>query len=106
MFFDLPDPRAANARHRLCDLILIALAASLCGAQGATDYAQFARSKRTLLETVIGPFEPPSHDTFSRVFRLLDPQAFAEVFTSFSRAFADALGGGGGDRREGDAARL
>ena len=93
MFNELPDPRAANARHRLSDLILIALAASLCGAQGATDYAQFARSKRALLEQVIGPFEPPSHDTFSRIFRLLDPTAFAEVFAAFAKAFAGALEG-------------
>ena len=106
MFFDLPDPRAANARHCLCDLILIGLAASLCGAQGATDYAQFACSKRTLLKTVIGPFEPPSHDTFSRVFRLLDPQAFAEAFTAFSRAFAGALGGVVAIDGQSDATRL
>lgn len=93
MFSELPDPRASNARHRLSDLILMALAASLCGAQGATDYAQFARSKRALLEEVIGPFEPPSHDTFSRVFRLLDPMAFAEVFAAFAKVFAGALEG-------------
>ena len=93
MFSELPDPRASNARHRLSDLILIALAASLCGAQGATDYAQFALSKRALLEEVIGPFEPPSHDTFSRIFRLLDPTAFAEAFAAFAKAFAGALEG-------------
>ncbi|MEP4165352.1 ISAs1 family transposase [Maricaulis sp.] len=93
MFSELPDPRAANARHRLCDLLLIALAASLCGAQGATDYAQFARSKQALLEEVIGPFDPPSHDTFSRVFRLLEPAAFAEAFAAFARGFAGALEG-------------
>ena len=93
MFSELRDPRASNARHRLSDLLLMALAASLCGAQGATDYAQFARSKKALLEQVIGPFEPPSHDTFSRIFRLLDPTAFAEAFAAFAKAFAGALEG-------------
>jgi predicted transposase YbfD/YdcC len=93
MFSELADPRASNSRHRLGDLILIALAASLCGAQGATDYAQFARSKRALLEEIIGPFDPPSHDTFSRVLRLLDPTAFAEAFTVFARTFAGTLEG-------------
>lgn len=93
MFSELADPRASNAHHRLADLILIALAASLCGAQGATDYAQFARSKRALLEDLIGPFDPPSHDTFSRVFRLLDPTAFADAFVTFARAFAGTLEG-------------
>ncbi len=93
MFSDLPDPRAPNARHRLSDMILIALAASLCGAQGASDYALFARSKRAILETVIGPFDPASHDTFSRVLRLLDPTAFATAFAAFARSFAGALEG-------------
>lgn len=93
MFSELPDPRASNTRHRLCDLVLIALAASLCGAQGATDFAQFARSKQGFLEALIGPFSPPGHDTFSRVFRLLDPEAFALAFADFTQAFAGALGG-------------
>ena len=92
MFSTLPDPRASNARHRLSDLMFIALAASLCGAQSAVDYAQFARSKRGLLETFLGPFDPPSHDTFSRVFRRLDPEAFAQAFAAFAKGFAVALG--------------
>jgi len=46
MFFDLPDPRAGNAHHRLGDLMFIALAASLCGAQSALNFAQFAHSKQ------------------------------------------------------------
>ena len=93
MFSELADPRASNACHRLGDLILIALAASLCRAQGATDHAQFARSKRALLEDLIGPFDPPSHDTFSRVFRLLYPTAFADAFVTFARTFAGTLEG-------------
>lgn len=93
MFSDLPDPRAPNAHHRLSDLLMIALCASLCGAQGASDYAQFARSKRALLEMLLGPFDPPSHDTFSRVFRRLDPEAFAAAFADFARGFAGALEG-------------
>jgi len=46
MFFDLPDPRAGNAHHRLGNLMFIALAASLCGAQSAVNFAQYARSKQ------------------------------------------------------------
>lgn len=93
MFSDLPDPRAENAHHRLSDLVFIALAASLCGAQSAVDYAQFARSKQVLLAEYLGPFAPPSHDTFSRVFRLLDPEAFAAAFIAFTQAFAGSLAG-------------
>lgn len=93
MFFDLSDPRAGNAHHRLGDLIFIALAASLCGAQSAVDYAQFARSKQALLARFLGPFDPPSHDTFSRVFRRLDPDAFAKAFTAFAAGFGAVTGG-------------
>ena len=93
MFFDLPDPRAENAHHRLGDLMFIALAASLCGGQSAVDYALFARSKQALLERFLGPFDPPSHDTFSRVFRRLDPEAFARAFAAFAAGFANVTGG-------------
>lgn len=89
----LPDPRAANVRHRLGDVVLIAVAASLCGGETCVDFAQFARSKRTLLEELLGPFEPPSHDTFSRVFRRLDAAAFARAFATFTAGFAHAIAG-------------
>lgn len=93
VFRGLPDPRAANALHDLLDIIIIALAATLCGAKGATDMALFARAKEKLL----GQFLPlehglPSHDTFSRVLRALDPQAFENSFRRFMAAFAKANG--------------
>lgn len=84
----VPDPRASNARHRLGDLLLIAVASALCGGETCVDFAQFARSKHQILERILGPFEPPSHDTFSRVLRLLDPHAFATWFASFMAGFA------------------
>jgi hypothetical protein len=91
IFRDLPDPRAPNALHDLLDIIVIALAATLCGAQGATDMALFARSKEKLLRQFL-PLECgiPSHDTFSRVLRALDPQAFEQTFRTFVAAFAKA----------------
>ena len=92
-FRDLPDPRASNTQHSLCDIILIALAATLCGAQSCVEYAQFGRSKQALLERLIGPFDPPSHDTFSRVFRSLDPAAFSDAFARFTAAFGQVIEG-------------
>lgn len=41
----------------------------------------------------MGPFDAPSHDTFSRVFRILGPTAFAEAFTVFARTFAGTIEG-------------
>jgi predicted transposase YbfD/YdcC len=90
-FADLPDPRAENALHDLRELLFIALLATLCGATSCTDMALFARTKAYLLEPILTlPHGLPSHDTFSRVFRMLDPQAFERSFQRFMKAFAKA----------------
>lgn len=93
IFRNLEDPRAANALHELVDVLFIALAAVLCGAKGATDMALFGRSKEQLLRQFLRlEYGVPSHDTFSRVFRVLDPQAFESTFRRFMAAFAKANG--------------
>src|SRR5258708_22244433 len=74
IFRGLPDPRAPNALHELLDVLVIALAAVLCGAKCATDMALFGRSKEKLLRQFLRlEHGIPSHDTFSRVFRALEP---------------------------------
>src|SRR5260370_2070908 len=51
--------------------------------------AEFGRAKESLLLQILDlEHGIPSHDTFSRVFRLLDPQAFAGKFRRFMAAFA------------------
>jgi len=93
-FGELGDPRAGNARHDLLELIFVALAAVLCGAEDCTDMAEFARAKLDVLRQVVDlEHGPPSHDTFSRVFRLLDPEPFEAAFARFTAAFAGALEG-------------
>lgn len=93
VFRGLPDPRAANALHDLLDVLIIGLAATLCGAKGATDMSLFGRSKEGLLRQFLRlEHGVPSHDTFSRVFRALDPNAFERVFRRFMAAFAKANG--------------
>jgi predicted transposase YbfD/YdcC len=93
-FSELPDPRADNALHDLTELLFIALLATLCGAQTCCDIALFAKTKEGLLRTVLVlAHGVPSHDTFSRVFRMLDPQAFEQAFRRFMRAFAEATEG-------------
>src|SRR5215471_10714755 len=93
IFQELPDPRAPNALHELLDILVIALAAVLCGAASATDMALFGRSKEGLLRQFLDlQHGIPSHDTFSRVFRALDPEAFERIFRRFMAAFAKANG--------------
>lgn len=89
VFRDLDDPRAANASHELLEILFIALAAVLCGAEGPSDMAEFGRSKASLLRQILWlEHGIPSHDTFSRVFRMLDPRSFAISFRRFMVAFA------------------
>ena len=88
-FSDLPDPRADNALHDLTEILFIALLATLCGATACTDMALFARLKAYLWQDVLVLRNGlPSHDTFSRVFRMIDPAAFEKAFQRFMKAFA------------------
>jgi predicted transposase YbfD/YdcC len=89
IFRRLQDPRAGNRQHELLEVLFIALLATLCGAEGAADMARFAQSKEVLLGRFLRLKNGvPSHDTFSRVFRMLDPVAFERGFQAFVRAFA------------------
>lgn len=89
-FSDLPDPRAHNALHDLTELLFIALLATLCGAKNCSDMADFAGVKEQFLRSFLTlEHGTPSHDTFSRVFRMLDPAAFEQSFQRFMAAFAE-----------------
>jgi predicted transposase YbfD/YdcC len=93
-FSDVPDPRAANARHDLLEVMFIALAALLCGAEGCSDMADFGRAKQGFLHQILKlAHGVPSHDTFSRVFRLIDPEPFEAAFARFTAAFGGQLKG-------------
>ncbi|MCA6261450.1 transposase family protein, partial [Phenylobacterium sp.] len=60
-FSEVPDPRASNARDDLLEVMFVALAAVLCGAEDCTDMAEFADAKLELLRQVVGlPHGPPS----------------------------------------------
>lgn len=85
IFRDIPDPRRGNAqRHELLDILTIALVASVCGAESCVDFAEFGADREPLLREFLRLENgAPSHDTFSRVFRLLDPAAFGRAFEAF-----------------------
>jgi predicted transposase YbfD/YdcC len=82
-FAELKDMRINRTkRYALLDLIFIALCAMVSGANDAVAMAHFAKIKRVWLEKYIDlpDDETPSHDTFCRVFALLDGQAFLDCF--------------------------
>lgn len=93
-FGDLPDPRAANVRYDLVEVVFIALSAVLCGAEDCTDMADFAHARQDWLGTILDlPHGVPSHDTFSRVFRLMEPAPFEAAFARFAAGFTKKLKG-------------
>lgn len=95
-FAAVADPRAGNARHDFLEVIFVALAAALCGAEDCTEMALFGRAKLDLLRQVVKlKHGPPSQDTFSRVFRKIAPEPFEAAFAAFMKAFGGAAGRGG-----------
>ena len=90
---EVRDPRDFNARHDCASMLFLALMATLCGAKSCVDIADFAAANMAdLAEIVDLPHGAPSHDSFSRLFRLLDPEAMATAFAAFARALRQALG--------------
>jgi len=91
----LEDPRSGNAGlHDFHELLAIGLCCVLCGGQGPTDMALFARAKEPFLRNFLTPANGlPSHDTFNRLFRDLDPDQFRDSFQRFMGQFSEQLQG-------------
>ena len=96
LFAGVTDPRVERTRrHLLCDILLIALCATLAGAEGFCDMAEWAETKEGWLRTFLDlPGGIPSHDTFERVFRRLDPKEVHACFLRWIESLANAAGGG------------
>jgi predicted transposase YbfD/YdcC len=88
-FRDLPDPRreTRNQKHRLIDLLVIALCGTIAGCQSAVAIAAYGRAERPWLLTCL-PLSHgiPAHDTFSRLLQLLDASQFCDGFVAWVRA--------------------
>src|SRR5919107_5942692 len=110
-FAGLADPRATRrCDHRLIDILVIAVCAVVACAESWEDIELYGRSKRVWLKTFLAlPNGIPSHDTFRRVFMLLDPDAFEACFARWARSLgpvgAVAGPGGRGRWRAGSSAR-
>ena len=77
VFSTIKDPRASNVRHELFDVIFMALCATLAGAKTCFQIAEFVKAKEEFLCQLLAlEHGVPSHDTFSRVLRILDPRGF------------------------------
>ena len=85
-FETVEDPRCEwKVEHRLLDILVIAVCAVIACAESWCDIALYGRSKRAWLQTFLElPNGIPSHDTFRRVFMLIDPEAFEAGFTAWT----------------------
>jgi len=91
-FKDMPDPRQRGKVHyRLDEILLLALLATLAGAEGFTDIARFGHKKLSLLRRFL-PFADgtPSHDHLGDIFAALDAEAFRSRFVTWVGALTRA----------------
>jgi len=89
------DPRIGNAkRHKLIDIFTIAICAVICGADNWSDIELFGKNKRAWLKKFLElPNGIPSHDTFGRVFALIDPEEFRRRFIEWVQAIYELTQG-------------
>ncbi len=89
------DPRVNRSkRHKLVDILIIALCGFLGGCESWVDVELFGIAKQKWLEKFLElPHGIPSHDTFGRVFALLQPQQLAGVLQQFVQAVTGSLQG-------------
>ncbi len=87
-FTGLEDPRETRrCDHQLIDILVIAVCAVIACAESWEDIELYGRSKQAWLETFLAlPNGIPSHDTFRRVFMLLDPDAFEACFARWAHS--------------------
>jgi hypothetical protein len=93
-FAELADPRREQGRiHQLDEIVFMAICAVTCGADSWEQIADYARSKHDWLKIFLTlPGGVPSHDTFRRVFCLLDPVAFQKCFYAWMTAIMNRRG--------------
>jgi len=84
-FEDLPDPRhERNRKHRLVDVITIAVCGVIACCDGPTSIAAWAKAKQAWLEEVLElPNGIPSRDCIRRVLSTIKPEAFQQCFESW-----------------------
>lgn len=93
-FRELSDPRVERTKkHLLLDIVLLSICAVIGGAEGWSDIEEFGKQKKGWLKRFLKlPNGIPSHDTISRVFRILKPTEFQECFLSWTRTLQEKLG--------------
>src|SRR5437588_2899301 len=94
-FSSITDPRIDRTkRHKLIDILVIAICATICGADGWEEFELFGQSKLEWFKSFLElPNDIPSDDTFRRVFGRIDPRQFQHCFLEWIREVAELTQG-------------
>jgi predicted transposase YbfD/YdcC len=93
-FGEVKDPRDLSVDHLLIEIITIAICAVICGADSWVEIEQFGQAKeKWLRKFLMLPNGIPSHDTFGRVFGVIDPHQFQSSFVSWIEAISQITAG-------------
>ena len=94
-FSSLPDPRRDHRKeHKLIDILFITIAAVICGADDWYEIEEYGKYKKPWLQTILElPNGIPSHDTFNRVFSILDTAAFQQCFINWVQSISSITDG-------------
>jgi predicted transposase YbfD/YdcC len=94
-FSSITDPRIDRTkRHKLIDILVIAICATICGADGWEEFELFGRAKQQWFESFLElPHGIPSDDTFRRVFCRIAPSQFQQCFLEWVRSVSELTEG-------------
>ncbi len=95
VFAQVEDPRIERTKqHRLRDILIIATCGVICGAEGWVEIEEFGKAKEAFFKEWLDlPNGIPSHDTFGRVFGLIDPKQFEAGFVQWVRGISKTVKG-------------
>lgn len=92
-FESITDPRVERTKlHKLEDILTIAICAVICGADEWVEIELFGKSKKDWLSGFLElPYGIPSHDTFGRVFAMIEPENFRVCFMNWVKTLFEEL---------------
>ena len=93
-FSHVSDPRRENRRHKLIDILTIAICGVICNADSYEHIVEFGKAKYQWFKGFLElPHGIPSTDTFERVFARIDPEEFKSAFMNWVSAIEELTKG-------------
>jgi predicted transposase YbfD/YdcC len=91
VFTALPDPRHnRNKKHALIDIVILSIVAILSGAESWDSIELFGKTNIAFLKQFLSLKNGiPSHDTINRVFSIINPKAFEQLFAQWAQEIKD-----------------